>query len=107
MDETTQVHLPPSFVALFVPAGKTKPVATLVHIAQRYELCEDMAQLLCESASEQQFKTGAAPHSLVEAMEAALLGDGAVLEPGEAHWVVVRMAELLHWELPPVPGSDA
>lgn len=75
-------------------------MATHAHIAQRYELCEDMAQMLCETASEQQFKTGAAPQSLLEWMERSLLGEDAVLESGEAHWVVLRIAELLHWEVP-------
>ena len=104
MDDSSQIHIPASFVAVFTPPGKTRPVATHAHMAQRYELCEDMAQMLCETASEQQFKTGAAPQALLEGMERSLLGEGAVLEEAEAHWVVLRIAEFLHWE---VPGLQA
>lgn len=101
MDENNQILIPPSFMALFVPPGKTRPTASHPHIAQRYELCEDMAQMLCESASEQQFKTGCDPDSLVQSMAQTLQGEGAVLDSGEARWVVLRMAELLHWTLAP------
>lgn len=103
MDDSSQITIPPSFTALFVPPGKTRPTASHAHIAQRYELCEDMAQMLCETAGQQQFKTGAPPALLVRTMEQALQGPDAVLDAGEAHWVVLRMAELLQWEL----GADS
>ena len=47
----SQILLPESFVALFVPPGKIKPTEPYEVIAQRHELCEDMAQLLTEQAS--------------------------------------------------------
>jgi hypothetical protein len=111
MDDSSQIQIPASFIAMFTPAGKTRPAATHAHMAQRYELCEDMAQMLSETAAEQQFKTGAAPQALLEWMERSLRGEGAVLEDAEAHWVVLRIAELLHWDVPALqvfkaaPGS--
>lgn len=107
MDDSSQVSIAASFIALFTPAGRSKPSATHAFIAQRYELCEDMAQMLCDSASEQQFKTGVLPELLVESMQAALLGDGAVLQPDEARWVVLRVAELLQWEVPALHEASA
>ena len=107
MDDSSQIIIPPSFTALYVPPGKTRPTETHAHIAQRYELCEDMAQMLCESAAEQQFKTGAAPPALLAWMERSLLGEGAVLEAAEARWVVLRIAELLHWDASELGATDA
>ena len=105
MDDSSQIIIPPSFTALYVPPGKTRPTETHAHIAQRYELCEDMAQMLCETAAEQQFKTGAAPQDLLAWMERGLLGEGAVLDAGEAHWVVLRVGELLRWDIPELKTS--
>ncbi len=107
MDDSSQIIIPPSFTALYVPPGKTRPTETHAHIAQRYELCEDMAHMLCESAAEQQFKTGAAPQALLAWMERGLLGEGAVLEAAEARWVVLRIAELLHWDASELGATDA
>ena len=105
MDDSSQIPIPASFMAVFTPPGKLRPVATHAHIAQRYELCEDMAQMLCETAAEQQFKTGAAPQELLAWMERSLLGDGAVVEAAEAHWVVLRIGELLRWDIPELQGG--
>jgi hypothetical protein len=49
MDDS-QILVPESFTALFVPPGRLRPTETREHIAQRYELCEDMAQMLTETA---------------------------------------------------------
>jgi len=57
----SQILLPESFVALFVPPGKIKPTEPYEVIAQRHELCEDMAQLLTEQAAQLQFKLGVQP----------------------------------------------
>lgn len=107
MDASSQVLIPESFSALYLPVGRAKPSIGHAELAQRYELCEDMAQMLCASASEQQFKTGADPQDLVPMMERALLGDGAVLAAGEAHWVVLRVAELLQWDVPALAQARA
>ncbi len=44
--------------ALFVPPGRLRPTETREHIAQRYELCEDMAQMLTETAQTKRFELG-------------------------------------------------
>lgn len=100
MDDSSQILIPPSFTALYVPPGKSRPSEPHAHIAQRYELCEDMATMLSATAAEQQFKTGCDTSNLLRAMQATLSGPDGVLQPMEAQWVVCRMAELLQWDAP-------
>lgn len=101
MDDSSQIIIPPSFTALYVPPGKTRLTETHAHIAQRYELCEDMATMLSGTAAEQQFKTGCDTTELLQSMASTLAAPGGLLQPNEAHWVVCRLAELLHWDMPP------
>jgi len=42
--DENQFHIPPSFIALYVPPGRIKPTAGRDEIAQRYEFCEDLAR---------------------------------------------------------------
>jgi hypothetical protein len=99
MDDN-QIEVPPSFLALFTsPSGHrlTEPMAT---VRARYELCEDMAQMLAEQAAAAQFKSGGSEREVLAKMHAALCAEGSALAPGEAGWVVTRLAEVLGWELP-------
>ncbi len=100
MSEEFQIHIPPSFMALFVPPGKTKPVLGQREMAARYELCEDMAQLLTEQAAAQQFQLGITEELTLDRCLQGLLVEPAVVSEAEARWVVCRLAELLNWPLP-------
>jgi len=46
MYEEYQVEIPQSFLALFVDPGRSKPNAPRNEVAARYELCEDLANML-------------------------------------------------------------
>jgi hypothetical protein len=100
MDDANQIEVPPSFLALFTsPSGHrlTQPMAT---VRERYELCEDLAQLLTEQASAKLFESGATEHEVMHKMHLALAGDGSPVQPAEASWVIRRLAELLDWDAP-------
>lgn len=101
MSEDNQFVVPPSFIALFLPPGRSKPSQTREHIVQRYELCEDLAQMLTEQASTKKWELGVTEADVLERMHRGLTGEGAIVEPAEAGWVVRRLAELLDW---PDPG---
>lgn len=104
MSEDSQIVVPPSFVALFVPPGRIKPTAPREHIAERYELCEDLAQMLTEQARTKLFELGVAERDVLERIDRGLRDDGAgatLVDAAEATWVVRRLAELLDW--PPLP----
>jgi hypothetical protein len=101
MSEENQFTVPPSFIALFVPPGRSKPTETRAHIAQRYELCEDLAQMLTEQANTKKWELGVTEADVLERMERGLQAEGSVVTEPEARWVVRRLAELLEW---PDPG---
>jgi len=84
MYEEYQIEIPPSFMALFVDPGRSKPNAPRAEVAARYELCEDLANMLTETASNMIFSLGiterdviggtAAPWSCLHAVQQALRG---------------------------------
>jgi transketolase C-terminal domain/subunit len=96
-----QIVVPPSFVELFVPAGKTRPAQPREVISQRYDLCEDMAQMLTETAREKHFSIGIAEADVLDRIHAGLAAEASLVSAEEALWVVRRLAELLYWDLPP------
>ena len=103
MDDYNQIEVPPSFLALFTaPSGQRllQPMAT---VRQRYELCEDLAQMLTEQAATALFKSGGTQAEVLQKMQAALTAGESPVQPPEAAWVVRRLAELLGWPNPPEP----
>ena len=99
MSDDNQIYLPESFTALYVPPGKVKPSIGHREMAGRYELCEDLANLLIEKAANMQFTLGITEELVLQQCERGLLADPAVISPAEARWVVCRLAELLHWPM--------
>lgn len=110
MSDDNQLYLPESFTALYVPPGKIKPSLGLQEMAQRYELCEDLANLLTEKAANMQFTLGITEELVLTQCELGLLAEPAVVSPKEARWVVCRLAELLNWPMAQLlqsPPSEA
>ena len=99
MDDN-QILVPPSIAALYTAPGGHRLTEPMSHVRERYELCEDMAQMLVEHAAAAQFKSGAPEADVLAGMRQALSGEGATVTPGEAGWVVRRMAEVLDWPQP-------
>ena len=100
MSDESQIFVPPSFIALFVAPGRTKPSATREHIAERHEFCEDLATMLTEHASAKLFELGVTELDVLERIQRGLLAGDAAVTPDEAQWVIRRLAELLGWEAP-------
>ncbi len=96
MDDANQIEVPASFTALFAtPSGRlTEPMH---HVRERYELCEDLAQMLTEQAGTLQFKTGLPEAALLRNLQTGLREGEVPLPPAQAQWVVTRLAELLGW----------
>ena len=97
MYEEYQVEIPQSFLELFVDPGRTKPNAPRKEVAARYELCEDLANMLTESAGNMVFSLGISERDVIERCRLGLKGEGAVVTEAEADWVVRRLTELLGW----------
>lgn len=100
MDDANQIEVPPSFLALFTTPNGLRLTHPMAEVRQRYELCEDLAQMFCEQASAAAFKSGGSESEVLAAMEVALSAEEGPLREREPAWVVTRIAELLGWPLP-------
>ena len=99
-----QIEIPPSFLALFIPHGRSRPTVAEAVIVARYEQCEDMACVLVERANTLVFKEDFARAEVLDRCRQGLLVDGSDFTVAEATWVIHRLAELLEW--PPLPSAD-
>jgi hypothetical protein len=97
--EDSQIVVPRSFIELFIPPGRLKPVETREVISERYEFCEDLAQMLEPTARAKLFEIGLAEEDVLERVHQGLEAGGLVSE-AEALWVIRRLAEILEWPLP-------
>ena len=97
MYEEYQIEIPQSFLALFVEPGRTKPNASRDEIAARYELCEDLANMLTETANNMMFSLGITERDVIERCRLGLVGENAVVTEPEADWVIRRLIELMNW----------
>lgn len=97
MNDDSQIEVPPSFVALFVAPGRIKPREPWAVIAQRYELCEDLAQMLTDTARTQLWELHATEADVLERIGRGLAAGPLDLTPDETQWVLHRLAELLGW----------
>ncbi len=105
MSDEYQIVVPPSFIALYVQPGRIKPSAPRHEIAARYELCEDLAQMLTEQAMDKRWQLSITEDDVLQRMLGGLQGAGSVVNEAEAVWVVTRLAELLDWPALPAAGS--
>jgi hypothetical protein len=100
MYEENQSFVPESFMSLYLDKGRVKPRLTRIDLSARYELCEDMANMLIDTASSQQFQLGITEDDALERCWRGLLMTTATASPEESFWVVCRLAELLSWPIP-------
>jgi hypothetical protein len=96
MSDESQIHIPPSFEAVHRDA-RGRLTLPRDDFRARYELCEDMAQMLVEPCQARLHDQGLSEDLVLQRTEAGLAADGAGFSPAEAAWVVTRVAELLGW----------
>ena len=94
--DENQTAVPESFIALYRDA-RNRLTAPRETIAARYELCEDLANLLTDHCSNVHFRDGVDEGTVLSRVHQGLLAPPATVEPPEAEWVVRRTAELLGW----------
>jgi hypothetical protein len=107
MSNENQSLIPRSFIELYLPRGRTRPVESREIIAARYELCEDMANMLTEHARAILFELSLTEALVLERVHRGLLADGSVLSEDEARWVACRLAELLGWPQPQIARDES
>jgi hypothetical protein len=97
LGEDSQILIPDSFTAIHSDPVRSKLTISREELAQRFELCEDMANLLSDSTAAQWFKTGLEKEEVLEQVRLGLLGENSVVSESEAQWVVGRIGEVLGW----------
>ena len=109
MSDENQILIPPSFEAVHRDA-RGRLTLPRDDFRARYELCEDMAQLLVDRSQAWLHDQGLSEDLILQRTETGLAADGAGFSAGEAAWVVTRLAELLGWPwhaLPKPPEAAA
>ena len=96
--DENQVQIPDSFIALYRDA-RNRLTAPRETIAARYELCEDLANLLTDHCSTVHFRDGVDEATVLSRCHQGLLVPPITVEAPEAEWVVRRTAELLGWPM--------
>ena len=103
MDDDNQIHVPPSFMAVYSDArGRLTDTADAVR--QRYELCEDLAGHLVEHAQTLYHVQAPSETEILRRIHAGLCTAESGVSTAEATWVATRLAELLAWPCPELPG---
>jgi hypothetical protein len=77
-------------------AGRQRLLRPADEIRERYELCDDVAQMLTERAAAL-FRRDESEAEVSKQMRQALSAPDSWLSVVEAEWVVARLAELLCW----------
>ncbi|MDH4393646.1 MAG: hypothetical protein QE285_19765 [Aquabacterium sp.] len=109
MSDENQILIPPSFEAVHRDVRGRLTLAR-DDFRARYELCEDMAQMLVDRSQAWVHDQGLSEDLVLQRTEAGLGAEGAGFSAGEAAWVVTRLAELLGWPwhaLPRPPEAAA
>jgi len=96
MSDDYQIHIPPSFEAVHRDARGRLSVSR-DEFRARYELCEDMAQMLVERCQAVHHDQGVDEEQILERTQAGLASAESGFTEAEAAWVVTRLAELLGW----------
>ena len=100
MSDENQIEIPPSFTALFADRSGTRLRTPISEVRQRYEACEDLATHLTETARILAHVEVPSEDEVLHRIHAGLRSDGAGVSSAEARWVVLRLAELLGWQMP-------
>lgn len=96
MSDDYQILIPPSFEAVHRDArGRLRLPRD--DFRARYELCEDMAQMLVERSQAVHHDLGVAEDEILARTQTGLSSAESGFSEAEAVWVVTRLAELLGW----------
>ncbi|WPB59033.1 ATPase with chaperone activity [Xylophilus sp. GOD-11R] len=98
MEDTNRIPIPDSFMALYVRHGR--PTHRQEEVEARLEFCEDLSTQVAELCRTVQFSGDLSESAALRKCLDGLLTPPASVSPGEARWVMCRVAEQLEWEIP-------
>ncbi|MEY8876344.1 MAG: hypothetical protein AB9M60_07530 [Leptothrix sp. (in: b-proteobacteria)] len=97
-DDANQIEVPASFQAVYTVRDRLTRKGDALRA--RYEVCEDLAQQLIETAQHLHHDLGVSQDEVLRRMLTGLVTPEAGFEPGEPAWLLQRLAELLGWAWP-------
>jgi hypothetical protein len=103
MTEDRPFTVPESFVLLYRVPGRIKLAEPREVVEQRYELCEDLAQMLVDTARSKLWELGITERDVLERLQRGVLDSDLGLDAAHARWVMRRLAELLGWDAASCP----
>jgi hypothetical protein len=105
MSDDYQIHIPPSFFAVYTDARQRlrEPLAT---VRARYEVCEDLANHLVQHAQLLHHVEVPSEEEILTRIHAGLNSPESGVSAAEAGWIVQRLAELLGWNCPLLGAPD-
>lgn len=106
MDNENQITVPASFLAVYSDA-RGRLHAQIDTVRARYELCEDLASALVEQAQTLYHLQTPSESEVLLRIHTGLGSADSGLQPGEATWATMRLAELLAWPCPQLPAEPA
>ena len=106
MSYSNQQFIPSSFTDLFKDASRpyAKPSEPFEVILARYDLCEDMAQMLCQPSLNMMGSMNITETDVLDRTLQGLLINPEIVSPSEAKWVLQRLSELLNWSVSDLPA---
>ena len=105
MDDDNQIHVPPSFMAVYSDTRQRLTDKPAV-VRARYELCEDLSGHLVEHAQTLYHVQAPSEAEILRRIHAGLQDPSSGFTTPEATWVVSRLAELLNWPCPLLVPAD-
>lgn len=95
MTDERQIIIPASFIALYTPVGKARPLAPRAWLEERHDLCEDFARLLAAQVREKVWSLGITEPDALARVAQGLSKGPLEMSPAETGWVLTRLKELL------------
>lgn len=105
MSYSNQQFIPSSFTDLFKDPTRpyAKPSEPFEVILERYDLCEDMAQMLYQPSLNMMGSMNITESDVLERTFKGLLVSQDLVSLREAQWIVQRLCELLEWDMQELP----
>jgi hypothetical protein len=107
MSDERQIFIPESFIEIFRTSRHGRLQADRHQIENRYEWCEDMAQMLVEPTRNTFWTLGLDECTVLERTLQGLRGAESGLSLKESAWVTRRLCELLDWPPEVCPSDQA
>ena len=99
MDDDNQIHVPPSFMAVYSDTRQRLTDKPAV-VRARYELCEDLSGHLVEHAQTLYHVQAPSEAEIPRRIHAGLCTAESGVSVAEATWITTRLAELLNSQCP-------